>query len=34
VVRTGETFAEQVLALRHSDPGRFPEKFVNTYRIR
>jgi glutamate--cysteine ligase len=34
VVRTGETFAEQVLALRHSDPEGFPQKFVSTYRIR
>ncbi|GAU65771.1 glutamate--cysteine ligase [Streptomyces sp. NBRC 110611] len=34
VVRTGETFADRVLALWHRESGRFPEAFVDAYRIR
>lgn len=34
VVRTAETFADRVLRLWHSDPGHFPEAFVDAYRIR
>ncbi|KOV68524.1 glutamate--cysteine ligase [Streptomyces sp. NRRL WC-3618] len=34
VVRTGETFADRVLALWHSKPEHFPEAYVDTYRIR
>ncbi|MFF4607287.1 glutamate-cysteine ligase family protein [Streptomyces sp. NPDC001339] len=34
IVKTGETFADRVLALWHRDPGHFPETFVDAYRIR
>jgi glutamate--cysteine ligase len=34
VARTGETFADRVLAQWHDDPSRFPENYVAAHRIR